>query len=74
MNEKDAKKLAHGFLCQYIALDYCFDPPQGLYAFDPAEEFLFTFRLFGAWAIGSSEYVAVSKTTGAVGYLGHHGE
>ena len=75
MNDVEAKNLAHRFLCENIDLECCNEQPQGFYGFHPSEEILFRFRLFGALtSIGSSEYVAVSKITGKVRYLGHLGE
>ena len=74
MDETEAKKIAHRFLCERIELEYCSGPPPGLYNFNPADELLFSFSLFGTSSIGSSEYVSISRATGEVRYLGHRGE
>lgn len=75
MDVEEANKIAHAFLSEHIEIEQCADPPDGLYAFNRSKEFLFRFRLFGhSWMIGSSEYIAVSKETGAIRYLGFHGE
>lgn len=74
MNDVEAKKIAHRFLCEHIDLEYCTEQPPGLYGFHPSEEILYRFRLFGTLSIGGSEYVSVSKITGKVRYLGNLGE
>lgn len=74
MDEAEANKIAHEFLCENIEIEQCADPPDGLYAFNRSKEFLFRFRLVGHSSIGSAEYIAVSKETRAVRYLGFHGE
>ncbi len=74
MNNINAKDIARSFLCEKIELQYCTDPPEGIYNFNNQEEFLFIFKLFGHLSIGGSEYVAVSKKTGAARYLGFYGE
>ena len=74
MDKKDAEILARSFLAKSIELEYCAQPPQPIYNFNPAEEYLFTFQLDRGWSIGSSPYIGVSRETGAVRYLGRFGE
>lgn len=74
ITKEAAKKLGQEFLCKSIEIEHCPSPPHGLYGFDANKEYLFTFRLFGHASVGSSEYIAVSIATGAVRYVGHHGE
>ncbi len=74
MDKKDAEILARSFLAKSIELEYCAQPPQPIYNFNPAEEYLFTFQLDRGWSIGSSPYLAVSRETGAVRSLGRAGE
>lgn len=66
MNEKKAKELARVFLSQRIELENCEVLPEGLYGFDQGKEFLFTFHIFDDSRIDGTQYVAVSKITGAV--------
>ena len=74
MNPEEAEKLARDFLSQSIEIIFCAQPPEGIYGFNPAEEYLFTFQLDRGLSIGSSPYVAVSRETGEVRYLGRFGE
>lgn len=74
MNVSESEQLVRIFLSNKIKIDYCPDPPDGLYGIDPNEEYLFTFRLFGHTGVGGSEFVTISRTTGDVKYLGHIGE
>jgi len=74
MNESDASKIVHAYLCDHIRLEKYKEVPSGLFGFRPDDEYLFSFTLFGHQAIGGSEYIAVSKATGSVRYLGFHGE
>ena len=74
MNREDAKKLARSFLSKRIELHYCGNSPQGVYEVNFENELLFKFQLFGESSIGNSPYVAVSRETGEVRYLGRFGE
>jgi len=74
MNKKDAEQLARSFLSKRIKIEYCTDPPQPIYGFNSAEEYLFTFQLDRGLSIGSSPYLAVSKESGEVRHLGFCGE
>jgi hypothetical protein len=64
------------FLCRQIEITPCLTPPENvsLYDFNPAKEFLFTFKLFGRETVGADEYVAVDRESGEVRYLGFCGE
>ena len=73
MDTPEANGIAREFLRENIELEHV-EPPNGLYGFKPSEEIVFRIRFFGHSTIGSSEYVAVSKKTGAVRYLGSYGE
>lgn len=75
MNNIKAEGTARSFLSEKIELIHT-EPSEGLalHNFDASEEALFEFRLFGHPSIGSSEYVAVSRKTGRVRYIGHLGE
>lgn len=74
MNTTDAGEIARAYLCKHIQLEQCAEIPSELYGFKPSDVYLFRFKLFGQMSIGSSEYVAVTKSTGSVHYLGEHGE
>ena len=74
MNESKACKIARAFLSDQIELEQCNELPGGLYKFNDAEEILYRFRLFSHLSFGGSEYIAVSKESGAVRYLGFLGE
>lgn len=74
MNEPEIKQLARDYLCQKIELELYNKIPCGTYGFDPDEELLFGFRLFGRASLGASEYLSVSKTTGKVRYRGFLGQ
>jgi len=74
MNKKDAEILARSSLAESIMLEYCDTPPQTIYGFNPTEEYLFTFQLDRGLSIGGSPYLAVSKESGEVRYLGFCGE
>lgn len=74
MKDADAYRIAHKFLCENISIESCEELPEGLYDLNESGELLFTFRLIGHTSIGASEYIAVSKETGAARYLGFHGE
>lgn len=74
MNQVESEKLARSFLTKSIELQYCGDSPPGIYGVNFENEMLFSFRLFGENSIGSSPYVAVSKESGEVRYLGYFGE
>ncbi len=71
MNEEDAKELARDFLSKKIKIETAYD---SVYRRDPENEFCFSFKLCAHQIIGGSECVAVSKTTGAVRYIGLIGE
>ncbi len=74
MNKSEANRIAHSFLCEHIELEQCNELPIGLYNFQHSEEILFSFHIFGHSSVGASEYIAVSKETGGVRYLGFLGE
>jgi len=74
MNPEKAEKLARDFLSKRIELQYCGNSPQGIYSVNFEKDMLFTFQVFGENSIGSSPYVAVSRETGEVRYLGRFGE
>ena len=74
MNQYEAEKMARSFLSKSIELHYCGNSPQGIYGVNFENEMLFRFRLFGDNSIGGSPYVAVSKETSEVRYLGYFEE
>lgn len=76
MDSEQAKARVHEFLCQSIEINYCPEPLDNVshYEFNPAKEYLFTFKLFGYGSVGSSEYVAIDRVSGEVRYLGFQGE
>jgi len=74
MNKEDAKKLARSFLSKTIKLEFCAHPPKEIYGINQEGEFLFTIQLNGESSIGSSPYIAVSRETAFVRYVGHFGE
>lgn len=76
MNSQQAKAQIHEFLCQRIKITHCSEPPDNvtLYEFNPAREYLFTFKLFGHDSTGSSEFIAVDRESGEIRYLGFLGD
>ena len=74
MNKEEAEKIARDFLSKSIKLEYCENPPRGLYGFDPAKEILFMFELYKKPYVGGANYVAVCRETGIVRNLGSFGE
>lgn len=70
MNETDAAKLVHKYLCEHIELELCTETPKDLYNFRHEDECLFRFKLFGHLTIGSSEYIAINKSTGSIRHIG----
>ena len=74
MNRKDAEILARSSLAESLVLEFCDTPPRTLYGFNPTEEYLFTFQLYDNLSIGSSPYIAVSRESGEVRFLGRSGE
>lgn len=74
MNESEANKLAHSFLCDHINLERCRELPSSLYESNPSNELIFSFSLFGKDSIGGVNYISVTKKNKQVRYLGFHGE
>lgn len=75
MNDVEAENLARAFLSEKIEIKGTAPSNNlALYNFNAAEEVLFRFQLFGRPSMGSSEYIAVSRNTGQVRYIGHCGE
>ena len=76
MDKNTARTLARNFLSEKITLTLHDTPPAGiaLYSFNPDDEFLFSYKLGGQPAIGGTDYLAVSKISGKVRYLGFLGE
>ncbi|MBT7021924.1 MAG: hypothetical protein HN967_12370 [Candidatus Marinimicrobia bacterium] len=74
MNIKEAEKLVRKHLSDKIGIEYHTDPPVTIYGFNPEENFLFTFGLFGPPMVGGDNYIAVSKATGELRILGRLGD
>ena len=74
MNKKDAEMLARSSLGENIDLEYCDEPHPAIYGFNAEEEYLFTYLPDCGSYVGGSSYLAVSKESGKVRYLGFHGE
>ena len=74
MNEREAKQSIHKFLCDHIELELCTNFSDISYELNPENEFIYRFELFGSTSVGSSEYIAISKLSGSVRYLGYIGE
>ena len=74
MNKKEAEDLVRKHLSDQIRIDFYPKPPVVIYGFDPEENLLFSFGLFGPNMVGGSNYIAISKTTGEVRTLGMMGE
>lgn len=76
MDNEQAKRRAHEYLCSRIEITPCSVLPDYSipYEFDPDREYLFTFRLSGHESLGGSEYIAVDRKSGEVRYLGFYGE
>jgi len=65
MNPKAAEQAVRLHLAASLDVRLVCDPPEGLYGFDPEQEFLFA--VGGRHSqVGGVEYLAVSKRTGAV--------
>ena len=69
MNIKEAEDLVRKHLSDQIWIEYHTDQPVSIYGFNPEENFLFSFSLFGPPMVGGDNYIAVSKTTGEVRVL-----
>jgi len=76
MDKNTARTLARNFLSEKITLTLHEMAPAGIafYNFNPVDEFLFSFKLGEVPAIGGTDYIAVSKISGDVRYLGFLGE
>ena len=74
MNIKEAEKLVRNHLADQIRIEFHSKPPMPIYGFNPEENYLFSFSLFGPPMVGGDNYIAVSKTTGEVRVLGRLGE
>lgn len=74
MDVAKAHQIAHRAIIDSLKVIYVEDASEPIYGFDSAKEYLFTFQLFGRSSIGSLPYMAVSRETGAVRYVGQIGE
>jgi hypothetical protein len=61
-------------LSDKIRIHFHSEPPVAIYGFNPEENFLFSYCLFGPPIVGGSNYIAVSKATGEVRVLGRLGD
>ena len=74
MNIKEAMKIVRKHLIYQVGIAYRPDPPVAIYNFNPEENFLFSYCLFGPPMVGGSNYIAISKSTGEVRVLGRLGD
>ena len=74
MNQQEAEKLVRKHLNYQVGIAYHQEPPVSIYNFNPEENFLFSYSLFGPPMVDGSNYIAVSKTTGEVRVLGRLGD
>lgn len=75
MDKSEAIRLCREHLSECIVFEECNYPPNGLYNFNPSDEYLFIVSYPERSAyVGSTAYIAVSKTTGVVRFLGYVGE
>jgi hypothetical protein len=74
MNKKEAEDLVRKHLSNQIGIEYHSKSPVPIYNFDPEENYLFSFSLFGPPMVGGDNYIAISKTTGEVRVLGRLGD
>jgi hypothetical protein len=74
MNVKEAEKLVRNHLANQTGIEFHSKPPLAIYGFNPEENYLFSFGLFGPPMVGGSNYIAVSKVTGEVRVLERLGD
>jgi len=74
MNIKEAERLVRKHLTYQVGIAYHQEPPVSIYNFNPEENFLFSYCLFGPPIVGGSNYIAVSKATGELRILGRLGD
>jgi len=74
MNINEAEKLVRKHLSDQIGIHFHPEPPGAIYGFNPKENFLFSYSLFGPPMVGGDNYIAISKTTGEVRVLGRLGD
>jgi len=74
MDQEEAERIARDYLSKCIKLEWCKNPPKGLYGFNPDSDVVFMFDFYKTLRLGSTKYLAVSKATGLARYLGAFGE
>mgnify|MGYP006414197091 FL=1 len=74
MNIKEAVKIVRKHLIYQVGIAYHQEPPVSIYGFNPEENYLFSFSLFGPPMVGGDNYIAVSKATGEMRVLGRLGD
>ena len=75
LTDPEASAIAKAFAATLL-LDgtLCDSPPDGLYGFDPATEYLFAIHYRRLHRLGASDYIAVSRLDGTVRFAGQAGE
>ena len=75
MDKAEAIRLCREYLSKCIEFKECNNLPSGVYNLDPSDKYLFSVRFSeGSSYVGSTAYIAVSKKTGVVRFLGYLGE
>lgn len=76
MDPDFAESIAREYLAKNIQFTFHKEQPAdtAFYNFDPADNYLFSFKLGGQQTLGGKDYIAVSKCSGKVHYLGFYGE
>ena len=73
--EPEASAIAKVFAATLLLdVTLCESPPDGLYGFDPATEYLFAVGYPRLHLLGASDYIAVSRLDGTVRFAGRAGE
>ena len=79
MDKAIAEKIAKDYIIESLAkgLDLTLhegpDFPTGIWGFNPAEQYLFTYTIGSPTCIGRSNYIIVSRSSGKVIYAGFYG-
>jgi hypothetical protein len=75
LTDPEASAIARAFAAtSLLAVTLCESPPDGLYGFDPATEYLFAIRYRRLHILGASDYIVVSRLDGRVRFAGQAGE
>ena len=75
LTDSEASEIAKAFAATLLLdVTLCESPPDGLYGFDPATEYLFAIHYRRLHLLGAGDYIAVSRLDGKVRLAGRAGE